>query len=608
MRTTTIVVPATGIGRAPELVRKLWGGVVAAFESPPLAYGLLVALQLKVMWGFWAVNDMVTGDIAYYYANAWRWYTTGYGPYAWSPLYTAFYSLFLHVNPDPVWATVAHRIVVVLAVAVLVLAVFRRFLPAGVAWLCAAWWAVNPITYDAMYEVHLFALIPTLTAAWLLATATTPWRRAAGCGVLGMTVLLCRNELSVALGVLGLGLLVLEVRRLRRGEGEGLRRTLTAYAVAGVVAGAVCGLAYGRSNLKGEELAAEMHFKHTLPMRQMYATGYAQRHPEWKLRGMTQGDRLMTDTFGRRDPTLAEMVKANPGAVAEHASWNLGLLPNGVQFLLFNRASGPANPDFFPPTDKRLNHGWPVLLLCALAIVWLAGVNAVRLGWSERWREWFAPRSAGWFLLLGLAVVAIPVTLTCRPRPCYLFGLGVALVTLTGTAVWVLAVRLKAGEVLRGAAPVVAVVLLSTLPTYAEAHKPVIPVTRDGIAHLLPFREELATPGISMIGSSNGVTLFAMPTAQVRRYLTDPVSSTTPNVMQFTSVELGWKQGEHLHEMLTRIGADYFYADERLLSQLQARRATDSRLVLEGTDAPGWRIIDRDDTPAKRVRLYRRVR
>jgi hypothetical protein len=348
-----------------------------------------------------------------------------------------------------------------------------------------------------------------------------------------------------------------------------------------------------------------MHFKHTLPMRQMYATGYAQRHPEWKLRGMTQGDQLMTDTFGRRDPTLLEMVKANPKAVAEHASWNVRLLPNGVQFLLFNRASGPMNPDFFPPTDKRLNHWWPVVLLSLLAVLWVAGMESVRLGWSERWRMWFVPRSAGWLLLLGLAVVAIPVTLTCRPRPCYLFGLGVGLITLTGTAVWVLAVRFRVYEVLRGVAPVIAAGLLVLLPTYAEARKPVVPVTRDGIAHLRPFREELAAPGVFLVGSSNGVTLFAMPTAQVRRYHTDPMSTTGPNVMQFTSVELDWKPGEPLHEMLTRIGANYFYADERLLSQLQARRSADSRLVLEGKDAPGWRVVDRDDTPAKRVRLYR---
>ncbi len=209
MKTITITRPAAGVRGIVGRVRAIGSRAVAAFESPWVAYPLILALQLKVFWGWWAVTDMTAGDTAYYYANAWLWHAAGQGSFVWSPLYTLFYSLFLSVNPDPVWATVAHRVVIVLAVAVLTLAVLRQLLPASVAWLCAAWWVANPIVFDALYESHPFALIPTLLSVLLLVTARGPWRQAAGLAALGITTMLGRSELSVAVGFLGLGLLVL---------------------------------------------------------------------------------------------------------------------------------------------------------------------------------------------------------------------------------------------------------------------------------------------------------------------------------------------------------------------------------------------------------------
>src|SRR5262249_54141084 len=142
----------------PARFRALWPRVVAVFESAWVAYALLLLLQLKVIWGVWANRDLTGGDTAFYYVGAWLWHTAGQVDVGWSPLYTAFYGCFLFLNPDPVWATVAHRVVTVLAASVLVLAVLRQLIPPGLAWLCAAWWAVLPIVFNTMYEVHLFAV------------------------------------------------------------------------------------------------------------------------------------------------------------------------------------------------------------------------------------------------------------------------------------------------------------------------------------------------------------------------------------------------------------------------------------------------------------------
>src|SRR4051794_38473678 len=77
--------------------------------------------------------------------------------------------MFLHLSSDAEFVTLAHRLVIVLVLAALVLAVMRKFLPHPIAWLLTAWWVVLPINFDALYEVHLFGLIPLLAAILLAA-------------------------------------------------------------------------------------------------------------------------------------------------------------------------------------------------------------------------------------------------------------------------------------------------------------------------------------------------------------------------------------------------------------------------------------------------------
>ena len=41
--------------------------------NPLFAYGSLLALQAKVMWGIWRFKDLRAGDTAYYFVQASRW-------------------------------------------------------------------------------------------------------------------------------------------------------------------------------------------------------------------------------------------------------------------------------------------------------------------------------------------------------------------------------------------------------------------------------------------------------------------------------------------------------------------------------------------------------
>src|SRR2546427_1259749 len=134
---------------------------------PWFSYLMLLLLQLKVMWGIWQYRDLAPGDESGYYNRAFLWFKDLSVDIVWSPLYTAFLGTLMHLSPHAYFVTILHRLIIVLALDLMILALMRRLLPHRIAWLIAAWWAILPINFDTAYAVHLFAVIP-VHAAWLL--------------------------------------------------------------------------------------------------------------------------------------------------------------------------------------------------------------------------------------------------------------------------------------------------------------------------------------------------------------------------------------------------------------------------------------------------------
>jgi hypothetical protein len=313
---------------------------------PALPYTALFLLQLKVIWGAWRFLDLTPGDTSSYYRYATHWATELRVNIAWSPLYTTFYGTLLALLDDVYVATVWHRIVIVFVTTGLVLAVFRRLFPAGLAWLLAAWWAILPINFATLYEVHLFAFIPIL-AAWLacLRSNNDSWTRGRALAILLTASILVRNELILATLTFAAVCLIWEIRSF-----TGQRRVaqLAAYAIPLLVATLICTVFYIRNVTQFPGLSSALREKHALSMCQSYAFGYQQRHSDWQGNPWTQCRELMQARFGEPRPSLAEMLRANPREVLEHFLWNLSLVPNGVQLALFNAIGGRVTPDYWP--------------------------------------------------------------------------------------------------------------------------------------------------------------------------------------------------------------------------------------------------------------------
>jgi hypothetical protein len=584
---------------------------------------MLLLLQLKVVWGAWDARDMTTGDTAGYYISAWRWYEKLTCNIAWSPLYTAFYGSFHFLTQDVQLATVLHRLVIVCCASLLVLALFRRLLPPGLAWLAAAWWAVLPINFNALYEVHLFALLPVL-AVWLLVQSRdSPFARGAALAALALATLLVRNELAVATGLLTLVCAIWEYRRWLApsiGVSEDQARPsslnpdryhltpiLAGYLAPLGIAAVVVGVTYQRSIVKFPELWTQtLRTKHTLNMAQVYSIGYQQRHPEWPGNMWVAFHALMRRDFGKDTPSFGEMIRANPRAVADHILWNYRLAPNGLQVLLFNSAWGKRNPDYAP---IRTRSRTALVLSLLLLAVWAAGIT---LALKERfywYQNYLRGRLLTWLAMLCVAAVAVPVIATQRPRPSYLFPLGVLIMGLTGLWVHILVHRLALVKQLSVLMPAVMVGLFLFVPSFylKAARRPQsvdgrtdgqsVPPRRllsEAIEQLRPYQALIADPKTHFL---KGEFCF-----EVSSYLGHGLCR--PHDYGLLDER---PASQPLSDFLESRDINLMYLDENLLYRLAATDPVGAQPFLGNTGDARWTLVACQDVPGQRWKLFRRV-
>jgi len=562
--------------------------IARAVQAPWFAYLTIACFQLAAMWGVFSRRDLTSGDTCEYYVNACLWRDSFRVVFAWSPLYTAFYGSFLWVFPDPFLATMAHRLAIVLAVTVLFLALARKLLPAPIAWLVAGWWAVLPINFNTLYEIHLFSVIPFQLAALALASWPGAVGRGAALGVLIASSVLVRNENIVPAVVLGLVSVVIEARALwgRGFERRRLALTGASYVVPTVIALGLIALAYERSTVRGATLQRVFAAKHTLNMAQVYAFGYGQRNPDYTANPWISYQELLRRDFGKELPTLKEMLWTNPWATMQHIAWNWRLAPSGFQVLLFNQASGSVNPDYAPTI---LNSRGALVLSLVVATAWGAGIVA----WRRRpqlLRDLVDGRVWGW---IGIAILltAVPLVVsTQRPRPSYLFNLSMAMMLATGLWVRLLLPRM-AWLRLAKLMPVVSLAFIVGATQLSRRTGAVNRPLAETVYRLQPYAADIRT-GKLLIGE------FA---SEVRAY----VGEHKARPIAAGEVIGRWDGRESVAELLKESGATFAYLDEPTLQKFEAKHPCwDALRALPRSS--GWHVVQFGDEPGKRYCLLKR--
>jgi hypothetical protein len=430
------------------------------------AYGSILLIQAKVLWGIWQHRDLTSGDSSEYFVTASQWTHGLHLNPVYSPLYGLLWGSLRWVFDDPYTATILHRVLIVLAATLLVLAVLRRLLTPGIAWVLAVWWAILPVNYDSLYEVHLFALIFEL-AAVLIALSWSGLRMRAGVfTVLLATAVLVRSEVAIAVAIWAAAWIAYELRARARGEMAEPRRLLPAAGIPCLAVGLIAAAVIASSTHK--DVGNGFAEKGKLNTCQIYAFGYQQRHDDFEGNPFLECGRLMTRDFGEARPTLTEAIGANPGAMASHFLWNARLAPYGIELMLFDRISAGQrrDPDYIP---VKAGSAAALIASLLLATFVLAGLALL---WRERrrwWESWIAPRAWGWVALGALGAMAVVVLLWQRPRPEYLFALSVLILAVVGMSAMAFVDRWPVLKRAGAAIPLVALLLLILVPAHYDS-------------------------------------------------------------------------------------------------------------------------------------------
>jgi len=537
------------------------------------SYMLILLLQSKVIWRIWEIKDLTYGDTSSYFETARKWADGFLVNIVWSPLYTAFYGSFLFVTSDPYNATIMHRVVIVLVAAVGVLFVLRQLLSPSLALLGAAWWAMLPINYNTLFEVHLFAFLPILLVWALVLGRDAPWARGAGFAILATCVLLVRNEFLVAAVVMLLLCFVHERRRSQKGE-----FFAPAYGIPVVAGITLCGLAYWRSIIKLPEIGRHLDVKHTLNMCQVYAFGFQQRHPEWTASPWTECQALARSTFGVDYPSISHMLWSNPLATLTHFWWNLGLVTSGLEVLLFNARAGNLEPDYAPTAVAT----YPLFLGTLVIVLLTAGAIVAWRMRSKTPFAWISHRAA--IAFLPLLAMAVPVVVVERPRPSYFFYVSVIVIVATMGAIGLI-LRRRPGiyRSLDIGALAVASALILFMPRYSSP--PYLPGGRP----ILQKLEHLA-PQRAMLLKASGRIILGDWAYELANYLDLNLPSGGPfeglQVVFGNDLLRGWEGIIPLEQFLAEQRVHVLYLDPSELAWLRAQ--PQAKNVLDNPRAAGW--------------------
>jgi hypothetical protein len=537
-----------------------------------------------MLWGIWSVRDLTPGDGSYYFSIASRWADHLLVNPAYYPGYDVFYGSLQWIVPDPFSVTILHRVVIVLGTTTLLLAVLRRLLTPGIAWALAVWWAVLPITYDTIFEIHLLGALAGLAIVLVALRWSGLAARATVFGLFLAAALLVRNEYIVGALVFGLVWLGYELWRIRRGTAAPWRELAAAGAIPLLSFALLFGLVSWRDADHRTSAYSQLTEKNQLAFCQGYALGLDHSGDVLAANPLSQCETYTRRDFGEGMPSLFQAIGDNADAVAGHFGRNAALFPAGLEVGLFNSkfgSVGPAsNPDYID-----INRGsWLVLAgLIGVALTIVAGAVLV---WRDRrrwWDGWIGARSWGWAALAAVGSVGIYAGLMTRPRPSYIFPLTILVLALFGMGLMAIADRIGAPKRARALIPAAALAILIGVPNHYRVgySNPQIgegQPLKQAVERLEPYRSRLA-------GRDHGL-LAVYPATDACLYVggSDPCTTVSWNypIGETLGPELAGREQHSFHPT----PVDFIYANEYAFNADPSLRAR-----LNGLAGHGWRLV-----------------
>jgi hypothetical protein len=264
----------------------------------------------------------------------------------------------------------------------------------------------------------------------------------------------------------------------------------------------------------------------------------------------------MNRVFGATDLTFLEAARRNPRAMLGHVLWNIDLTPSGLQVLLFNVRSGSANPDYASTYQSNL-----VLIPTLLAVATVIAGLILLFREREQWRaEWTEQR------------LWASIAMSNRPRPSYMFILGIELRVVIAYCFYVIVSRMPTVRRVGTWVSAVLVAIVVLAPSIYVLQPSFRPVLR-AIQRVRPAAPAFTEPHPMLVSEEFGTEL----TAYLGR-------CDCPYV-RFDQLRRGMDSGTSLAEALDRTGANLFYANELILTDPEALQ------FVKNAGSYHWRVI-----------------
>jgi hypothetical protein len=397
----------------------------------------------------------------------------------------------------------AAQITIAICASVLLLVLLRRLLPHYLACIIAAWWALLPINFDSVYNVHLFSVLIPLVLFITAAYFNNIYGRGTVLAGLLLTAALVRSEYTLLFMIWLFLFVCYELYAFRQKKAYSLKTYLLGYVLPLLLVLFILGGFYARAISQYPEIQRDIQAKRTLFVCQNYAYNRKQQGDAWQGDPWTECQELIERDFKSSAVTFSQAFSLNPGSILKHIWWNIRLIPSGTQLALFNYYSGGPNPDFMRAQKSPLV--WlPFVLAIGLCIY--AAATGFILPFFKKNRP--AENVFAWLLMFSSALMVLAAIIMARPRPSYMFPYSIFLMALSGLGLGKLLERISIDSILKPLTPIGAILLILFVPSHYDS---------DYINHYhskgQPWREtfEQIAPHINR-GTINSPAIIVIPT------------------------------------------------------------------------------------------------
>jgi hypothetical protein len=412
-------------------LRNIFGGAVKPL-SLPFFFGLILvlAVQLSAFYGVLAHKDMEIGDTSNYLANALDLLTDEKLNVLWSPGYQLILAAAISLTSDLHFALIATRIFITLIVAMLTFILFARYLSVGLSVALVSVIAMNPTYFDSLYSVHLAGIMLPLVALVIASYVPNFTGILWSLTFVVLSTILFRNEHLLIVIVASLLLAIWLLRWRSKVQFTASKREVryhlaTALLLIAAVSSAL--IYFSEPRFLSDDFTDSLQRKHTLNVCQIYAY-YLMEVGDTRVEDPWSGcEAVSLQDLGTATPGFLSSLIQAPEKMVPFVVFNLFNLYSGLELLLLGTFSTGYSPDYWAQRVAPLTFVLAIPLLMVVAIGLRGHVaNFIREFIWTGTQKVKASKHIGFYLLsAGIILSSLVVALTQRPRPSYLYLLGI---------------------------------------------------------------------------------------------------------------------------------------------------------------------------------------